>query len=263
MLIKRKGGLSFFQFLNLSRYSKIHHGIFTRKGGVSPKPFDSLNISFGVGDDPEHVDKNRKMMAECFGIEAKNNSMIFLKQVHSDHVCVLARESVPKKSKNNPEMVLSGDAVITNIPEKNLVIQVADCQAILLYDPQQHVIANIHSGWRGSILNIVGKTVKVMNRVFRSDPRDILAGIGPSLGPCCSEFVNYRTEIPSSLWKYRIHGNRFDFWNISRDQMKSEGILGENIEKSGICTKCSTDLFFSYRGEQVTGRFSAVLGLRQ
>jgi YfiH family protein len=164
---------------------------------------------------------------------------------------------------NDPGMLLNGDAIVTDLRNKNLVIQVADCQAILLYDPVRHVVANVHSGWRGSIQNVVGKTVSLMNQRFMSNPKDVVAGIGPSLGPCCSEFVNYRTEIPETLWKYKINGKYFDFWSISQDQMKSEGILDENIETSGICTKCRTDLFFSYRGECVTGRFSAVLGLKK
>jgi polyphenol oxidase len=262
VLIKERGGLSFFQFSNLSRFSTIHHGIFTRKGGFSPKPFDSLNISFGVGDNPVHVKNNRNAMSECFGTSINNSSMVYLNQIHSDQVRMLGSESMSNKL-NDLGTLLIGDAFVTNLPKKNLVIQVADCQAILLYDPVRHVVANVHSGWRGSIQNIVGKTVSLMTQRFMSNPKDLVAGIGPSLGPCCSEFVNYCTEIPETFWKYKINGNYFDFWSITQDQMKSEGILDENIETSGICTKCRTDLFFSYRGEQVTGRFSVVLGIKQ
>jgi polyphenol oxidase len=262
VLITEKNGLSFFQFLNLKQFSGIHHGIFTRKGGVSSKPFDGLNVGFEVGDDPEHVRHNRMAMSECFDARTNGGSMVYLKQIHSDQVRVLSGKSMPVKS-NDPDIPVDGDAMVTDLPGKFLVIQVADCQAILLYDPVCHVVANVHSGWRGSIQNIIGKTIKVMHRHFMSNPKDIVAGIGPSLGPCCSEFVNYRTEIPETFWKYKINENYFDFWRISLDQMKAEGILDENIKISRICTKCRTDLFFSYRGEQVTGRFSAVLGFKQ
>jgi polyphenol oxidase len=262
VLIKEKGNLSFFQFLNLSRFSTIRHGIFTRKNGFSKKPFHSLNISFDVGDNPEKVLSNRKAIGECFGARAKSRSMVYLKQIHSDQVCVLDGKSMPERL-NDSDMLLNGDAVVTDCPEKNLVIQVADCQAVLFYDPVRHVAANVHSGWRGSIQNVIGKTLDVMKKHFLSNPKDVVAGIGPSLGPCCAEFVNYRTEIPKTFWKYKIKRNYFDFWKISKDQMKSEGLLDENIETIGICTKCRTDLFFSYRGEQVTGRFSVVLGLKQ
>jgi polyphenol oxidase len=261
VLIKEKGKHSFFQFLNLSRFSTIRHGIFTRKQGFSKRPFHSLNISYDVGDDPEHVKNNRNAIMECFGTRTNSCSMVYLKQIHSDQVCVLDKKSMPEKL-NKPDMLLSGDAIITDSPEKNLVIQVADCQAVLLYDPVRHVAANVHSGWRGSIQNVIGKTVNMIKKRFLSNPEDIVAGIGPSLGPCCAEFVNYRTEIPETFWRYKINRDYFDFWKISKDQMKSEGILDKNIETSGICTKCRTDLFFSYRNEHVTGRFSVVLGLK-
>lgn len=260
VMIIKKQGISFFQFSNLSRFSKIHHGVFTRKGGFSPKPFESLNISFGVGDRPENVKKNRQAVAELFDSEKDDCFMVYLRQVHSDQVCIIDNE-VGSKILYEPGTPFSADAAITNLPGRNLVIQIADCQSVLLYDPGRHVVANIHSGWRGSIQNVIGKTIRAMIKRFMSDPKDIVAAIGPSLGPCCSEFVNYRKEIPKIFWKYRISSNYFDFWRMSRDQMTSEGVLNENIENSELCTKCRTDLFFSYRGEKVTGRFSTVLGL--
>ena len=90
---------------------------------------------------------------------------------------------------------------------------------------------------------------------------NILAGIGPSLGPCCGEFVNYRKELPEGFWKYGDDANRFDFWAVSRDQLTASGVREKNIHLSRLCTKCRTDLFFSYRGEGTTGRFMAVIGL--
>ncbi len=97
----------------------------------------------------------------------------------------------------------SGDAMITDAPGQSLVIQTADCQAVLIYDPVRKAVANIHSGWRGSIQNIIGLTVQAMIKEFDSDPKNLLAGIGPSLGPCCAEFIHYRTEIPKAFWSYK------------------------------------------------------------
>ena len=260
MLIIEKHGLLFFRFSNLSRLSKLRHGIFTRRGGVSSKPFDSLNISFGVGDSPDRVRQNRHILSESFDPDKNDATMVYLKQVHSDHVCIIDSDFMPEKA-NDSGTYLKGDAVVTNMPGRNLVIQVADCQPVLIYDPMRHVGANVHSGWRGSIHNIIGKTIEAMENYFGSNPKDIVAGIGPSLGPCCAEFINYRTEIPRQFWNYKIKNNHFDFWRLSQDQMISQGVLVENIETAGMCTRCRTDLFFSYRGEKVTGRFSAVLRL--
>ncbi|MBW1984000.1 MAG: polyphenol oxidase family protein, partial [Deltaproteobacteria bacterium] len=90
---------------------------------------------------------------------------------------------------------------------------------------------------------------------------DLIAGIGPSLGPCCAEFVNYKKEIPEAYWTYKNQDNYFDFWAVSKDQLCNAGVLPENTHLSKICTKCHTDRFYSYRGEGTTGRFAAVIGL--
>jgi copper oxidase (laccase) domain-containing protein len=92
--------------------------------------------------------------------------------------------------------------------------------------------------------------------------RHIVAGVGPSLGPCCAEFVNYQSEIPKEFWKYRQGSDLFDFWSLSRDQLCAAGVLNKNIYLSNFCTKCNPALFFSYRGEGQTGRFAAVIGLK-
>jgi YfiH family protein len=155
----------------------------------------------------------------------------------------------------------SADALISAAPGKTLAIQTADCQAVLLYDPVRKAVANIHSGWRGSIQNIVGLTVQAMIKRFGSDPKDIVAGIGPSLGPCCAEFIHYRTEIPKEFWPYKNASDYFDFWKLSHDQLTDAGVPGGHILTSNLCTRCRTGLFFSYRKEKTTGRFAAVIGI--
>ena len=160
-------------------------------------------------------------------------------------------------------MDFTADAMVTDIYGRNLVIQIADCQAVLLYESSRRVIANVHCGWRGSIQNIIGRTVTTMEQHFGCRPNRILAGIGPSLGPCCAEFINYSKEIPMKFWQYKGLNQHFDFWSLSRDQLKAAGVAEINIESSGICTRCHTDDFFSYRAERTTGRFAAVIGLTE
>jgi copper oxidase (laccase) domain-containing protein len=130
----------------------------------------------------------------------------------------------------------------------------------MLVDPVRRVAANIHSGWRGSIVDIAGAGVETMHREFGCDPEEILACVSPSLGPCCAEFVHYEKEIPEHLWPYRDRDRRFDFWAMTRDQLLARGLQARNIEISGICTRCRPDLFFSYRHAPVTGRFASVIG---
>ena len=101
-----------------------------------------------------------------------------------------------------------------------------------------------------------------MRDEFGVNPQNIIAGIGPSLGPCCGEFQNYRTEIPEKFWGYKDRFVNFDFWALTRDQLTEAGLGEENIEASGICTKCNPHQFFSYRRQNTTGRFAAVIGLK-
>jgi hypothetical protein len=223
--------------------------------GFSKGSFQGLNVSTTVGDDPDHTAGNRRAISGYFdGYE-----LVFIRQVHGSDIVLLK-----KNQKHGPSIhdEKTGDAMITNIPGKILVVQVADCQPVLLFDPGQKVVAAVHSGWRGSLLNIIGKTVLSMADHFDCDPEQIIAGIGPSLGPCCAEFIHYRKEIPECFWKYQKTENHFDFWELSLDQLQEAGVRENNIHISGLCTKCRHDLFFSYRKQPVTGRFAGAIGLK-
>lgn len=257
LISAKRNGTSFFQFPNLSRFSNIRHGIFSRKNGHSKPPYKSLNTSYSTGDDSRNVKLNRSVISKCFD----GNQLVFARQVHGTKAVVFAKKSITLK-KRFPDVIPECDAMITDIKKRSLVIQVADCQSILMYDSVRQVVANVHSGWRGSINNIIGRTISVMEKEFDSKPGNIVTGISPSLGPCCAEFVNYKDEIPEQLWKYKDGSDYFDFWAISVGQLCDAGVLKENIYSSEMCTKCNTDLFFSYRGEGTTGRFAAVIGLK-
>lgn len=258
VILVSKNGASYFQFENLKKYPEICHGIFTRHFGHSTGPFHSLNVSLGLGDAADNVRKNRQHISQAMG----GSDLVFSEQVHDDQVIIFNSQNSDSSDINDRALGI-GDALVTHVCQKYLTIQLADCQSILFYDPIQRVIANVHSGWRGSIKNIIGRTVAVMKKYFKCTAADIVAGIGPSLGPCCAEFVNYRKEIPQIFWHYKSAADHFDFWAISRDQLIDAGVLSENIENGNICTKCNTETFFSYRGEGQTGRFASVIGLNQ
>jgi YfiH family protein len=149
---------------------------------------------------------------------------------------------------------------MTNMPGIGLMIQQADCQAIMLYDLEHEAVANIHSGWRGNVANIIAKTVSAMTKAYGTRPAAVHAAISPSLGPCCGEFVNYRSELPPAFHAYQTQPNHFDFWAISRDQLRDTGVRLEQIEVAGRCTVCNEN-YFSYRREGVTGRFASVIGM--
>lgn len=224
---------------------------FARLGGESKAPYHSLNVGLHVGDDSVAVMHNRQRIKEHLGISLLASA----RQVHGDSVMVV--DEMPGHDVEHD----GHDALITKLRGVGLMIQQADCQAVALYDPRQQAIGNIHAGWRGSVVNIVAKTVANMTAAFGTRPADLLAGISPSLGPCCAEFVHFRDELPPSFHPYQVQGNHFDFWAISRDQLINSGLCQENIQIAGICTKCSLD-YFSHRREKVTGRFATVVAMK-
>ncbi len=251
-----KDNVPIFEFPNMAGCSDILHGIFSRNGGVSTGPYNSLNVSFSNSDNGENVARNRQIIFQCLD----HKPLFFTRQVHKTDVYILSKKDIGEPEDNSDQAPLC-DALVTDLPGKMLVIQVADCQPVLLYDSKKRVVANVHSGWRGSVGNIIGKTIKAMHDHFGCRTQDIFAGIGPSLGPCCAEFIHFRKEIPEKFWQYKDDSDSFDFWAISFDQLCSAGVLADKIYSSNICTKCNVDRFFSYRGEGVTGRFAAAIGL--
>ncbi len=230
-------------------------GAFSRYGGVSKPPFDSHNISFGVGDNFDSVKSNRQAIKKYL----KFDHLVSARQVHGNKVHVV-NEPV-----DHDIRVDDCDALVTDIPRVGLLIGHADCQPVLLYDTVRKVVAAIHSGWRGSVVNIIAATISVMQQQFQTDPANLVAGVGPSLGPCCSEFVNHQSELPQSFQLFQVKENYFDFWQISNNQLEQCGVRKSSIFIAGICTSCSPD-YFSYRrarrqGTGITGRNGTVIAL--
>lgn len=254
LLRQTHDGLCWMQFSGLTGIKGVWHGIFLRLGGVSPMPFDSLNVGAGTGDSVENVMANRGRLAAVL----PSGTLHMVHQVHGTSVL-----EIPPSSGGGQAALPQADAMICRSPDHFLMIQVADCQAVMLVDPIRKVVANVHSGWRGSIGNIIATTIAAMKARHHCRPEHIIAAVGPSLGPCCAEFIHYKEEIPPEFWPYRGSRNHFDFWAVSRDQLATAGVKRENIHLSRICTRCNPHLFFSYRAQKRTGRFAAVIGLTQ
>ena len=253
MINKKINRLNIYQFKNLSKYEETLHFITTRNNGVSPEPFDSLNLGYNCGDNIKNVEANWGILKK--NLDLNDTKTLTLNQVHSDKVIIIDREL-----KDDLNHKIKGDAIITNLKGVCISVLVADCVPTILYDPVKKAAAVVHAGWRGSFLKIAKNTVKTMEKAFLSNPEDIIAGIGPSIGPCCYEvkndvaknFINYRNAV--------LHKNKSYFlnlWTINKLQLMESGINENNIEVSGLCTSCNKELFFSYRKENPTGRFAA------
>jgi hypothetical protein len=240
----------YLQFPDLSRYSELAHAVFTRRGGVSPPPFDTLNASFSTGDQADTVKTNLEIVKSAMG----TGHLIFMNQVHGTDIAVLRSPL--------PEQPVRADAIMTDLTDVAIMVKQADCQGVILFDPEKKALANVHCGWRGNTRNLLPAVVRRMKREFGTEARDLRAGIGPSLGPCCAEFVTHKDLFPDTFNRFMVRKNHFDLWEISRWQLTAEGLLEEHIETALICTRCRTDLFYSYRAEKVTGRFATVAMLR-
>jgi polyphenol oxidase len=241
--------LKLFTFDNLSRVPGIVHAITTRSGGVSTERCESLNVSYTVGDPAENVDENLRRVSEAIGVGKADLFSAY--QVHGRDVTVVEADTEPR-----PRC----DVLITRSPEKTLMLRFADCTPVLLADPRRRVVGVVHAGWRGSAVRAAGAAVAALNEAFGSDPADLVAGIGPAIGPCCytvgPEVVDAFADRPEL-----IDAGKLDLWEASRRALLQAGVQAENIEVAGICTQCDSDRFFSHRanGGQPAGRFAALV----
>jgi YfiH family protein len=258
-----QNGLLFYQFERLATARGLSHGIFTRLGGVSSGPYRALNVGATVGDRPENVQANRERMARVLGVQ--DADIMTTWQVHGADVLVIRG----REPQDWPPP--RADAIITAEVGVPLTMRFADCVPILLYDPVRCALGLAHAGWRGTIAGVALAAVRAMHRAFGCQPRDIIAGIGPSIGPCCYEVgpeVASRVEdvfgLDAGLIR-RAPGNnrnpRFDLWEANHRALHQAGV--GHVEMSEMCTACNTHEFFSHRAEAGrTGRFGMLAVLR-
>jgi len=266
MLTKKYNGMiPLKHFENLQRFDDIFHFATTRAGGLSSGVFASFNLGFTAGDSSSIVNKNRQLLADAIGI--KPDQLITIRQSHTNKVRIVTAETEAAAPDSEPY-----DAQVTAVPGKCLSVIVADCVPILLYDPTHKVIAAVHAGWRGTVRKITSETLQVMMKKFGSNPRHILAGMGPSIGPCCYEVgQDVIDEVVTRLGSresFLIEGDklgkaRLDLWEANRRQMIEAGVLLDHIEIPHICTSCNTAKYYSYRKEtEGTGRMMAGIMLK-
>lgn len=258
MPITTAGTLPLFHFDNLKTFPALVHAISTRRGGVSQPPWATLNLSHTKGDDPAHVDENQRRF--CQAVQIGPESFVTAFQVHGTRV---ARVFAAHRGQQQPQC----DALITDAPGVALMLRFADCTPILLYDPQHHAIGLAHAGWRGTVAGIAGATVTAMHQAFGSRPADLIAAIGPAIGPCCYAVgdeviaqVHARLAQPATLLSTANGQPHFDLWAANTQQLQACGV--GSIEVAALCTACHRDWFFSHRAEQGRcGHFAAVMTL--
>lgn len=245
----------------------VAHGFATRWGGVSAAPYDTLNLGITRPDQREAVRENYRRFCAAIGADA--DSLVMTHQVHEDTIRTATRADVLPDLLDPIDYRVDG--LITNEPGLCLTIYYADCLPVLLYDPVKKAIAAVHSGWRGTSLGIAPQAASKMTALYGSDPKDILAAIGPGIGPCCFETHD---DVPTAMEEKLGEGilpfcrplenGKFsvDLKAIVRWQLLQAGLSDDHVDILPLCTACHPELYWSHRkmGDQ-RGNHAAMLQL--
>jgi YfiH family protein len=297
-----KNKLQFLCSEKLAALGWLVHAFSTRLGGVSRSyGGNALNLGFTKHDSRAAVDRNRELFLKQLGVANGRKSwpLVSLRQIHSDLIHRVDRMRVDRMrvdgTRGVPEQPLAGDGLITDTPGLVIAVQAADCLPVILVDRKRRAVGVFHAGWRGTVKRIVEKGVGEMRQHFRSDPRSLVAAIGPGVRGCCYEVgEEVRTKFETQFAyadnlfrevkesdpvreKYPLlfltarapgHGELppklfLDLVEANRRQLLDAGVLAKNIDTAAPCTSCHTNLLFSFRAEKgVTGRMMAAAGIR-
>lgn len=277
----------------LGKLPWLVHAYSTRHGGVSRVyGGDALNLGFTKQDSRAAVDRNRQLFLKELGAVIGGTPgrhhwpLVSLRQIHSDLI-----HRVDKL----PDQVLAGDGLVTDTPGLVIAVQTADCLSIILVDRKRRAVGVFHAGWRGTVKRIAEKGVGEMRKHFGSNPRDVVAAIGPGVQGCCYEVGEevrrkfemqfayadtlfrevkesdaVREKYPLLFLTARAPGHSelpvklfLDLVEANRRQLLDAGVLAKNIDAAAPCTACHPELLFSFRAEKgITGRQMGAVGIK-
>ena len=263
--IIESGGLRLAVDDRLSEISAIRHGFSTRVGGVSPVPFDSLNMSLTRDDNKANVFRNYRIFCDAFGLD--HGSLVLVNHEHGTNVVRVDRSFCGRGLTREP--LPSCDGMVTDDPAVTLVTLHADCSCVYLYDPEHGAIGLAHAGWKGTLKRVAQRLAEKLTAEYGSNPRRIIGAIGPRI---CFDCFEVGEEIGEEF------AREFDFDGIAKPgkrgkayadieaalliQLLDAGLLPGNLSTMGLCTFERSDLFFSYRRDRTqTGAMIGFLKL--
>ena len=253
---RKHEGVTYFVFKELEDQG-VAHVIGTRQGGVSPPPFDTLNVSLAVEDTPERVRENRARLARILHLTPDD-----LVRVHLVHGA--QAEKVGREHKGS--MIRHRDALMTDEPGVPLFMTFADCIPVIIFDPIHRAVALVHAGWRGTAAGITMRTIAQMQQTYGSRPEDLVVALGPGIGRCHYEVGMDVIEAFDVFGRgpvvFEKKGRRYFLDLVETNAQQAAMMHVPTVLKSGYCTACHPDLFFSHRGEKgKTGRFGVIVML--
>ncbi|MEO6801761.1 MAG: peptidoglycan editing factor PgeF [Granulicella sp.] len=261
------------QIAEWKQYPWLRHGFSTRSGGVSEVyGGKSLNLGWTKDDDPAHVAENRRLLMRAVAGTAPSEQAppaITLRQIHSTRTHIVTADTGPYTTPDNRALV-EGDGLMTALPNTLLAIQTADCVPVMVIDPAKRVVSVFHAGWRGTAAAIVEIGVATMSKEFGSRPADLIAAVGPSIGPCCYTVGQELHTAFAERFPYAAQlfdRDRLNLWEANRRQLLDSGVPSNRIVVVGECTGCTLEpsgerKYFSHRIEHgFTGRMMSVVGI--
>ncbi|MDO8804315.1 MAG: polyphenol oxidase family protein [Elusimicrobiota bacterium] len=260
MYIEEKDGLKLLRFDSFKGLAGLECAVSTRQGGVSSGPYAGLNLGSGAGDKIENVEENLALLCTALGAEPARLER--MRQRHTANVAVVeAGGGVP------PE---NTDALVTGAPGIPILALSADCALTAFYDPSRKVVAVIHSGWRGALLDIYSAALAVMKLRFGCEPGDIIAGISPMISaanyPVREDFLEkFKAFYPGGADKrFLTLKEGLHFFNLRELlRLRLEALGVKRHEFMHLCTYAEKDMFYSWRREgEKTGRFGLLVMLK-
>lgn len=272
MQLRKKGEVVYLNYDSFEKSGLVIHGFSTRLGGVSTGIYDSMNLSFTRGDDKEAVLENHHRMAQALGVDV--HKVVASDQTHTTNVRRVTEKDQGKGvflEKDYHDV----DGLITDIPGITLATFYADCVPLFFLDPIHHAIGLSHSGWRGTVQKMGKVTLEQMKEHFGTDPKDVLAGIGPSICQDCYEVsedvaMEFASVFPKEeilklgrreemVQKYQLN-----LWKANELVLLEAGVKKEHISYPGICTCCNPEFLFSHRASHgKRGNLGAFLCLKE
>ena len=251
---KTRNGVTWLSFPSLERSGLVNHAFSTRMGGVSEGPYATMNFSFTRGDNPEHVKENYRRMAEALQVDMER--MVVTWQTHTTNVRVVSEEDFGKGVIHERDY-RDIDGLITNIPGVTLVTFFADCVPLYFLDTKHKAIGLSHSGWRGTVNRMGAVTLEKMAEEFGTDPKDVIACVGPSICQDCYEVgpevidqfkAAFDPVYYETLFYEKPNGKfQLNLWEANRIVLAEAGVPIDQISVTDICTYCNPDLLYSHR----------------
>ena len=245
-------GMVYYTFPAFDALPFVRHGFSTRLGGVSEGIFASMNLSFTRGDDPAAVRENFRRFCAAAGMDDRR--VVISAQEHHVQIRNVTADD-RGRGVDRERGYTDIDGLLTDEPGVVLCTQYADCVPLLFVDPVKRVVGTSHSGWKGTVARIGAVTVERMAADYGCRREDILAGVAPSIGPCCFEvdepvYLAFQQAglLDTGCFEEKASGKyHLNLWEINRRILLEAGLAAEHVTVTDLCTRCRPDLFWSHR----------------